>query len=194
MHTWKGVKRSFSPSSTRTPSPSCTIPCSSVMRMTAASMSRAPATALLLPTLPPTTALSPLNVFEPASTVAQPGRRVLTTVARMKTATSCSRAAPNSTCMASLNTYVPARTSVTPGTSETPRPVIVPPAVISRISIPSARSFSARSTRSWPSSWPASSFVIAASRSENLPRWVVMPSSSMPGSDERSLANALISS
>ena len=59
---------------------------------------------------------------------------------------------------------------------------MVPPALTWAIGKPSARSRSATSTMIRPSSRPASAFDIRARRSLNLPRWVVTPSSSSPGS------------
>src|SRR6185312_12839783 len=67
------MNRSFWPTSTDAPSPSRTMPCSSVTRITFASRS----THSEIPggvAAPSTTPRSPLNVFDPASTVVQPGR------------------------------------------------------------------------------------------------------------------------
>jgi hypothetical protein len=94
------MNRSFWPTSTDAPSPSRTMPCSSVTRITVASRS----THSEIPggvAAPSTTPRSPLNVFDPASTVVHPARRVLITVARIERATSSGRADPAATCIAS---------------------------------------------------------------------------------------------
>jgi len=89
---------------------------------------------------------------------------------------------------------VPARTSVTPATLATERPVIVPPAVTFSIPTPRDRSVSASSTINRPSARPPSSGVSSAAPSKDMPRWVVMPSSSRFGREPISRAKSSIES